>query len=291
MHTVTLNMARRAAGVAVMLGGLALLAGCQTVRTTQGGVVGVDRQQTMLVSSDTINRSAAQEYQKVIAEAQRKNALDRDAQQAERVRRIAERLIPTTAVFRSDAPGWRWEVHVLSSNEVNAWCMPGGKIAVYTGLISKLNITDDELAAVMGHEIAHALREHGREQYSKAVAQQVGLSVVGVLLGAGQAATDLSQRPSTCSSTCPSHARMKPRRIALAWNSPRVRDSIRGRRLYCGRRCRALAGASRRRYCLHTPRVPRGSRTCRSMRNGYCRCTRRRGGVSPGPPPVVRGSG
>jgi predicted Zn-dependent protease len=187
-------MARRAAGVAAMLGGLALLAGCQTVRTTQGGVVGVDRQQTMLVSSDTINRSAAQEYQKVIAEAQRKNALDRDAQQAERVRRIAERLIPTTAVFRSDAPGWRWEVHVLSSNEVNAWCMPGGKIAVYTGLISKLNITDDELAAVMGHEIAHALREHGREQYSKAVAQQVGLSVVGVLLGAGQAATDLSQK-------------------------------------------------------------------------------------------------
>ena len=194
LHRV--HRSSRAGNWAVAVGAAAVLtlAGCQTVHTTQGGVVGVDRQQTMLVSSDTINRSAAQEYQKVIADAQRKNVLDRDPQQAERVRRIANRLIPATAAFRGDAPGWRWEVHVLSSNEVNAWCMPGGKIAVYTGLIAKLNITDDELAAVMGHEIANALREHGREQYSKAMAQQVGLTVVGVLLGAGQAATELSQR-------------------------------------------------------------------------------------------------
>lgn len=187
-------MARRRymAMLALLPACLALVA-CQTVRTTQGGVVGVNREQTMLVSSETINRSAAQEYQKTLAEAQKRGGLDRDAQLVERVRRVASRLIPATAVFRADAPAWRWEVHVISSNEVNAWCMPGGKIAVYTGLVAKLNITDDELAAVMGHEIAHALREHGREQYSKAVAQQLGLSVVGALLGAGQAASGLSQ--------------------------------------------------------------------------------------------------
>jgi predicted Zn-dependent protease len=171
----------------------AALAGCQTVHTTSAGAVGVDRPQTMVVSSETINRSAASAYRRVLDEARRQGRLNTDAAQVARVRAIAERLIRQTAAFRSDAPGWKWEVNVIAAKDVNAWCMPGGKIAVYTGLIERLQPTDDELAAVMGHEIAHALREHGRERASQALAQGVGLTVLGVALGMSQSAMDLTQ--------------------------------------------------------------------------------------------------
>ena len=172
---------------------LALAAGCQSVQTTQPGVVGVSRQQNMLVSSGAVNQSAAKAYRKVLAEAQAKDLLNRDTAALARVRAIAARLIPQTAAFRADAPGWQWEVNVITSKEVNAWCMPGGKIAVYTGLIERLQATDDEIAAVMGHEIAHALRVHGRERASQAMAQGIGIAVVGTVLGMSGGAQDLTQ--------------------------------------------------------------------------------------------------
>jgi len=159
--------------------------GCQTVETTQGGTVGVDRQQHMAVSSQEVDAGAKKAYSQMMAEAQKKNALDRDAAQVARIRGITQRLIPQTAVFRPDALKWEWEVHVISVDEVNAWCMPGGKMAMYSGLIQKLNATDDELAAVMGHEISHALREHSREQVSRQMGTQMAIGIAGALLGIG----------------------------------------------------------------------------------------------------------
>lgn len=157
--------------------------GCAPTRTTSAGAVGVDREQTMLVSSAEVNRSAENAYTQTIQDARAKKRLNRDMGQVQRVRAIAGRLIPATAVFRADAPSWRWETNVISSNDLNAWCMPGGKMAVYTGLIDKLALTDDELAAVMGHEIAHALREHGREKVGQAAGVDLA-ATIGGLIGA-----------------------------------------------------------------------------------------------------------
>jgi predicted Zn-dependent protease len=163
----------------------ALLSGCETVDTTKPGTVGVDRDQRMLVSSKEVEEGAKQAYAKMMAEAQKKNALDRDAAQVQRVKAITSRLVPQTATFRPDAVKWPWEVHVIAIDEANAWCMPGGKMAVYSGLITKLQLTDDELAAVMGHEIAHALREHSREQISRQMGTQMAVGIAGALFGVG----------------------------------------------------------------------------------------------------------
>jgi predicted Zn-dependent protease len=164
-------------------------AGCST--TTEQGTVGVERRQLLLVSSAEMDQAAAAQYRSVLNEQTLKGNVNKDPQQVERVRGIAGRLIPQTPIFRKDALSWKWEVNVLTSSEVNAWCMPGGKIAVYTGIIEKLEMTDDELAAVMGHEMSHALREHSRERASQQLATGIGASLAGVvadifLPGSGQ---------------------------------------------------------------------------------------------------------
>ena len=160
-----------------------MLASCQTVQTTQAGVVGIDRKQTMAVSAAAMEQSANKQYAQLMAEADKKGKLNADTGQYARVKGIADKLIRQTTAFRPDALHWKWEVNVLTSPEVNAWCMPGGKIAVYTGLIDKLKITDDELAAVMGHEISHALREHSRERASEQAVAGIGISILATVAG------------------------------------------------------------------------------------------------------------
>jgi predicted Zn-dependent protease len=169
---------------------LVALAGCET--TTSGGAVGAQRSQLMLVSSQELDQIAAQSYAKLVSDAARKGTLNRDAAMLRRVRAVASRIEPQTTVFRRDAPGWKWEVNVLNSAELNAYCMPGGKIMFYAGLINQLRLTDNEIAIVMGHEISHALREHSREQVSQAMAAQATIGVGAALLGFGQDSADLA---------------------------------------------------------------------------------------------------
>ena len=177
-------------GIALGVAAVMALAGCQT--TTSGGVVGGERKQLLLVSSQELERMGAQSYAKLLADSAQKGTLNRDAALLARVRAVAGHIEPQTAVFRRDAPGWKWEVNVIGSPALNAFCMPGGKIMVYSGLVQKLDLSDDEIAVVMGHEITHALREHSREQVSQALAARAAIDIGAALLGLGQNSADLA---------------------------------------------------------------------------------------------------
>ena len=150
--------------------------------------VGKSSAMRQLVPAASLERSATQEYSKVLAEARAKGALAPDHYpQLQRLRTIAARLIPYAGQWNPRAKGWQWEVNLIGNKQINAWCMPGGKIAFYTGILDQLKLTDDEVAMVMGHEMAHALREHARERMAKNTATDMGLRLGAQLLGLGQA--------------------------------------------------------------------------------------------------------
>ena len=140
-----------------------------------------------LVSAEDLESSAKQQYSQVLADAKSKNALaPNDHPQLLRLHSIARRLIPFASQWNPRVSNWRWEVNLIGSKQLNAWCMPGGKIAFYTGILDQLKLTEDEVAMIMGHEMAHALREHARERLAKSKVTGIGLSVASALLGLGQ---------------------------------------------------------------------------------------------------------
>jgi len=166
--------------------------GCETVKTTSAGAVGVNRKQQMLVDSATIDQGAAQAYAAELKTASEKGVLNTDKAQLARVTTVAKRIVAVTPAFRPDATSWNWQFNVQKTDELNAYCMPGGRIMVYSGLMEKLDLSDAELATVLGHEIAHALREHTRERVSRAYAQQLVLQGAAAVTGVGEGAASVA---------------------------------------------------------------------------------------------------
>lgn len=191
--------------IATLLAGL-VLAGCAS--TTSGGLVGVNRAQFTMVPEAAVNQSAAEGYAQLITASKQERKLDQSAQ-AKRVNRIFNRLLPHTTKFRSDALKYDWEINVIKSDDVNAFAMPGGKMVVYTGIIDQLKLTDDELAAIIGHEMAHVLREHSREKVSQEMAKSTGITLIATIVGLDQGAEDLIQQAGQVAFSLPFSRKME----------------------------------------------------------------------------------
>lgn len=167
-------------GAAALLGPGA--AGAEGVRER----VGKNSSFSKIVSAEQIEASARQEYTQMLTQARTKNALAPiNHPQAVRLRYIADRIIPHTYAWNERARKWKWEVNLLGSKELNAFCMPGGKIAFYYGILERLQLSDDEVAMIMGHEAAHALREHARERIGKTMATRGAIEIGAALFGLG----------------------------------------------------------------------------------------------------------
>ncbi len=139
-----------------------------------------------LVPASSVEGSASQQYRQMLQQASSQRALAPESHpQLERLRAIAQRIVPFTPECNERAGQWKWEVNLIGSSEVNAFCMPGGKIAFYYGILSKLQLSDDEVATIMGHEVAHALLEHAREQMAKGGLTTGALRLGAALLGLG----------------------------------------------------------------------------------------------------------
>ncbi len=168
---------------------LAGAAGAAAAALPASAQVEVGRSSAMrtLIPAEELEGAAQKQYGQMMAEANSKGVLmPASDPQVVRLRNIARRLIPHSAQWNDRANRWKWEVNLIRSEQINAFCMPGGKIAFYTGILEKLKLSDDEAAMIMGHEMAHALREHARERVAKSNATGIGLSIAAQLLGLGQ---------------------------------------------------------------------------------------------------------
>ena len=150
----------------------------------EGVDVGKNSAFTKLVPAESVEKSSAMQYQQTMSQANEKKALAPDNHpQVIRLRTISQKLIPFALEWNPRAKDWKWEVNLINSKQINAYCMPGGKIAFYTGILEQLQLTDDEVAMVMGHEIAHALREHARERMGKSAVTNGGAQILGAIVG------------------------------------------------------------------------------------------------------------
>ena len=152
------------------------------VLAREGVDVGGNSAFTKLVPAEQVERSAAEQYVQMLTQADGKKALaSKDNAQLLRLRAIAKKIIPFAIEWNPRARNWQWEVNLIGSSQINAFCMPGGKIVFYTGILDKLQLSEDEIAMVMGHEIAHALREHARERMAKTAATHGLARLAGAL--------------------------------------------------------------------------------------------------------------
>jgi Zn-dependent protease with chaperone function len=165
-----------AAGLAALA--IAVLPGCATNSIT-------GRSQLMMVSEQHAISSSASAYSRMVGGMRSKGKVETDTPRVQRVKEITDRLIAQAVRFRADAAAWQWEVQVIDDKQANAFCMAGGKMGIYTGFWDKLQVTDDEVAAIMGHEIGHALASHTREKMSMGIGAQVGASVLAAVLTRG----------------------------------------------------------------------------------------------------------
>ena len=139
-----------------------------------------------MVPASQIEASAVRQYDVMKQQAAKGKALAPDNHpQLIRLRTISKKILPYAEVWNPESKGWKWEVNLFVSDQVNAFCMPGGKIAFYTGILEKLKLNDDEVAVVMGHEIAHALREHARDRIAKEQMSNLGVNILSQALGLG----------------------------------------------------------------------------------------------------------
>ncbi len=150
------------------------------------GEVGSTSRFAKMIPAEQVEQAAGQQYQQLLQGANQKGQLAPASDpQAVRLRAIAARIVPFAPSWNRRAAQWKWEVNLIVSDQLNAFCMPGGKIAFYSGLLAQLQLSDDEVATVMGHEMAHALREHAREQMGKKFATRAGANVLSAMLGLG----------------------------------------------------------------------------------------------------------
>ena len=181
--------------ILIVLALVAIVAGCESAPVT-------GRKQLMLVSESQAISASTEAYAQTLDPIRKQGKLNDDPALKTRIDRITARLVAQAIKYRPETESWDWQVAVIDDPKtLNAWCMAGGKMAIYTGIIQKLNLTDDEIAQVMGHEIGHALAKHTAERMSTAMASQAALQVGAILLGTNSTTNQVALQAAAVATT------------------------------------------------------------------------------------------